>query len=338
MNPKEIKKILIIGNRLLGDSLITLHTLSSLKQFFSSSSFHLLTSTYTKKIYENTQLFKKTFTFNETKNYHHKQNISLKQKIKLLFALKKEQYKMVMIFPGGFGFALLCFALKIPIRIGHQSDGRSFLLTHKTPLNQKIPNYDNYKNLLNTLPFEIPYKKYKLPIKNSSSSSLILKKNYFVVAPCASEKNRAWNQKEMKTLCLKVSQKTKNEIVFLGLKEEKQQIETISKKLKGINLAGKTNFEELCSIINQSRFFLGMDTGLAYIAGNLNKKSMILYGPANPILSRPNETNILAIYKQDPKIPIHKRKKYPKKFDINQLTANDVFRIIVKKEFLSFLK
>ena len=313
--------------------MVTLHTIFSLKQFFSSSSFHLLTSAYTKKIYENTQSFKKIFTLNETKNYHHKQNISLKQKIKLLFALKKEEYKMVIIFPGGFGFALLCFALKIPIRIGHQSDGRSFLLTHKTPINQKIPNYNNYKNLLNTFPFEIPYKKYKLPIKNTASS-LRFKKKYFVVAPCTSEKNRAWDQKEMKTLCLKISQKTKNNIIFLGLKEEKQQIETINKKLKGINLAGKTNFEELCSIIDQSSFFLGMDTGLAYIAGNLNKKSVILYGPANPILSRPNETNVLAIYKQDPKIPIYKRKKYPKKFDINQLTANDVFKIMVKKKFL----
>ena len=103
----KISKILIIGNRLLGDSIDSIHSLASLMNIYSESEYHLLTYKYTEFLYQKVATtilknhqFSKTFYINFQQDYLDKSNswLLFKHYLTLFLTLKKYKYDLVFIF------------------------------------------------------------------------------------------------------------------------------------------------------------------------------------------------------------------------------------------------
>ena len=355
-----IKKILVIGNQLLGDTLATYTLLYSIFAHSKHSfEWHLLSSPYTASLYQNLGFFSHTFFYDNKAHYKKKKLNPLKKLflyIKLYRQLHSQHYHLALILPGGFGFALLCFLLKIPHRIGHDTDYRKSLLTHSHPLDPHISNEANYLNLLKLIPkvkffsdskHPIPIQTYTLKCQKPHLKSLP-QKNYYIVAACASEDNKIWSPKHFIALCRLIFAASNSTLipVCLGIDAERPYLDEIAKHCQGLNLAGCLSLTESAFLIKKSRFYVGLDTGLAHIAGNLQKKSFILYGPSNFILSQPSsipknhkDTLIHPIYRSHPHIPPHHRKKkrYRHAIDINLITPAEVFKVICDSNILNSL-
>ena len=61
--------------------------------------------------------------------------------------------------------------------------------------------------------------------------------------------------------------------------EEKLTIEGMTLNL--INLLGRTNFDELCTVLDASKSVIAHDSGVMHIADALNKPLIALYGPTD---------------------------------------------------------
>lgn len=127
------------------------------------------------------------------------------------------------------------------------------------------------------------YKRYmsyiRQPVNGDSlirtSSFNLEDSDYVVIAPMASEMDRTWGLEKYKELLKRVPEK----IYLVGSKNERKDLDLmIPKEGNVINLAGELALPEISYLINNSKLFIGNDSGLSHIALNMNKKMVAIIG------------------------------------------------------------
>ena len=68
---------------------------------------------------------------------------------------------------------------------------------------------------------------------------------------------------------------------------------------KVLNLAGKTSLLGLAALIKGAKFFIGLDSVASHIAASVNKESITLFGPSNPVNWKPWSDRAKIIVRDD---------------------------------------
>jgi len=78
-------------------------------------------------------------------------------------------------------------------------------------------------------------------------------------------------------------------VVVVGSKAERDvALEVIGKmRKKPVDLTGKTSVEELTAILATVDLLVTNDTGPAHIAAALGRPTLVIFGPTNPLTTRP---------------------------------------------------
>ena len=76
---------------------------------------------------------------------------------------------------------------------------------------------------------------------------------------------------------------------------------TDNAKNKVLNLAGKISLLGLAALIQGGKFFIGLDSVASHIAASVNKESITLFGPSNPINWKPWSDKAKIIVRDDMK-------------------------------------
>jgi len=87
--------------------------------------------------------------------------------------------------------------------------------------------------------------------------------------------------------------------VLIGAKAEQKYVNNLYNKIQNqnlINLSGKTNIEELISLIKNAKVVITNDTGPMHLAFSLNTKTIALFGPCSPAQYGVSHNSII-IYK-----------------------------------------
>jgi heptosyltransferase-3 len=71
--------------------------------------------------------------------------------------------------------------------------------------------------------------------------------------------------------------------------QDKQKIQNAAPLLSGLNL------ENVLGILSCADCFLGNDSGVSHLAGAMGKKTIVLFGPTNPVQYRPMGPNVYVI-------------------------------------------
>lgn len=85
-------------------------------------------------------------------------------------------------------------------------------------------------------------------------------------------------------------QKTRGTLIFVGTKEDRAFVETITHQLPAhhaFNAAGKTSFEELIALVSSCDVFISNDTGPMHLAAAQGIPTLGLFGPNLPIRFAP---------------------------------------------------
>jgi len=329
----EFRKILVFGNRLLGDSVDSLPAVAALAGAYPQATFHLLAPSYAHAIYASLGRFTHFHAMDRGAGLRARRGLGAKERLALLWRLRRERFDLAFILPGGFAHAATAALLGIPVRVGHPTDGRRFLLTRTAALSKLAPNSENFEALLGALPTPVAPKPFTLPV---SGEGPFPADSYFAVSPCSSEAHRVWDARNFIALCRELQRRTGCQPVYLGLAEERESIEAIRRETGGVNFAGERTLQGLLPVLRDARFFLGTISGLAHLAGAVGVPSVVLYGPSNPTLARPMGPKTLAIFHEDPGCDHAARTKREnrRRFDINAITPDEV---LCRMEAASFL-
>ncbi|MDR1417999.1 MAG: glycosyltransferase family 9 protein [Endomicrobium sp.] len=265
-------KILIVKPSSFGDIVQALPCANALKQAYRGCQL-------TWVVFDNWELLPKICTdIDEVITWDKKKG--LKGFVDVLKKVRQKEYDIAIDLQGLLRSAFLAKFSKSKIKVG-VSGMKEFsnilikeIYPKKAKINATLRNLEIVSYLTNKT-FE-PKVNLKISVNagNIISSNEILN-NFIVFLPFARGKGKDWGVSNYQKLVFLLKEKYPDlNIVVLGSKNDygKMQSNDI------IDLCGKTNIEELASILIKARVAVGADTGPMHLASVLNVPSIFIFG------------------------------------------------------------
>lgn len=297
---ENIKKILVINFGGIGDEILFLPTLISLKKEFQDAKITLALEPRSKGITDLTDIIDETFLIDvKSKNKY-------KELLKLIFLAQKGNFDMVVSSGGNKFISILLFLTGIKFCYGYNTGKLSeILLTSAVQLNKNQYACDMYHDLITSITdikTDLPEIKIETTTKEQNTilihpgvSKLSVHMGMIKTIP-------AQNWSEVIDLLLEKGKK----VILAGGPDDKECIETIRETLnnsKNENFTdyyGKTkNLKDLANLIASAEKFVCSDSAPLHIAVALKTKTYAIFGPTDDKKLIPNSPNIIAIRHSD---------------------------------------
>lgn len=330
--PKDgLNKILIRGTNWIGDAVMTLPAIASVRAAYPKSRISILAKPIVADIY-------KLFTEVDEIIIYKKQFDNLPGIFRLASVLYKKKFDAAILLQNAIEVAIMTFAARIKYRAGYNSDGRGLLLTHsvkRTKEVRKAHQVGYYLEMVKALgcppvgwETHLQAKINRVTAQNILREFIPEAKNIIGIVPGATYgPAKRWLPDRFAAVADKLSDMFDCQIILLGGKDDWQTAEEVRRQAGAqlINLSGKTTVREAVYLISQCSLFISNDSGLMHIAGALNIPTVAIFGSTNPVTTSPIGEKIIIVRKEVPCSPCLKE-TCPTDFRcMNLITVDDVF-------------
>ncbi|MGC8808746.1 MAG: lipopolysaccharide heptosyltransferase II [bacterium] len=336
---QEAKRILVRSPNWIGDAVMSLPALMSIKSAFPTSEISILAKPWVADIFKGCSTASKIILY-ESPGIHQ----GLSGKMRLAKKLKEEKIDLAILFPNSFESALITYLARIPKRAGYNTDGRGLLLTYPVPPPEKRKGHqiDYYLKLVNYLGFPISTRVPLLKINAEQAAwarqklvSLGIKDNEPLVgmAPGSSYgPAKEWPVKKFAELSQKIIKKLGARIIVLGGQNDRELAQKIlaSSQNLGYDLTGQTSLVEAMALMVQCRLIVTNDSGLMHVAAALQVPLVAIFGSTDPSHTGPVGKHCRVIRKALPCSPCFK-KNCPKNTEcLEAISVEEVYREVEK--------
>jgi len=304
--------IVVRGTNWIGDAVMQIPALRELRRVFPDAFISLHTRVWAQGIFENADFIDEILTFEPEKS-------KLKSVLAQAKMLREKNFDLAILFPNSFESALAAKLAKIPKRFGYAKDARSFLLTDAV----KIPDWKNakhevfyYLNLIaeieksffgaTTVLEKEPRFSLMVSEERKMQARKFLEKSGVdlskkIVAFCPGSTNsraKRWHTESYAQLNDKIQSESNANVILVGAIDELEvSLEVAAKSnTKPIVLTGKTDLAEVTAVLRVCDLLVSNDTGPAHIAAAVGTKTLVIFGPTNPVTTQPWNSEI--IYKR----------------------------------------
>jgi heptosyltransferase-2 len=326
-------KILIRVPNWIGDSILALPAIESIKQNFPQAHLWIAAQELVKDLFASNSLAEGIVPLEESKDLKSLRGTARK--------LKSESFDTGILLTNSFVSAFLFYLAKIPKRWGYATDGRGVLLTksvrHKdedSPRHQVHYYLDlvsglGLKPLSQEIRLPLPREEKEVARERLLSLGLDLNRPLVIFSPGATYgPAKRWPAFRFAELA-GLFQKRKNaEFLIIGSADEAEIAESIRSSMEKSPaiLTGQTTLPQLLGLISQATLFISNDSGPMHMANALRVPVVGIFGPTDPEVTGPFEQPSRVIKKDVSCWPCAYRKcPYDHRCMMN-ITAEDVFR------------
>jgi heptosyltransferase-2 len=303
--PTGLKKILIRGTNWIGDAIMTLPAVASVRAAYPKAHVCVLAKPLVADVYK---LFSAA---DEIILYKNKFDNPVGV-FRLAQELRKKKFDAAILLQNAVEAAIMAFAAGIKLRAGYNSDGRGLLLTHSVKCTKeikKVHQIDYYLEMVKTLGCAPVSRELLLQTKiNRVTAQSILSefisgnnKPIIGIAPGATYgPAKRWFPERFAILADELYDSFPYQGILLGGKADERTAEEVRCQAKNnlINLAGKTTLREAIYLISQCSLFISNDSGLMHIAGALNIPTVAIFGSTNPETTAPAGDKTIIVRKE----------------------------------------
>jgi len=326
-----LDKILIRGTNWVGDAVLTLPAIVSVRAAYPKARISILAKPLVADIYKLFAPADEVIIYKE--HFDHPWGV-----FRLARLLGKKKFDAAILLQNAIEAAIIAFVARIPVRAGYNSDGRGIFLTHsirRTRTARQIHQGDYYLEMVKALGCAPVGKEMHLQAKiNRVTARNVLeefvpgeKRRIIGIAPGAIYgPAKRWFPERFAAVADELCKDKNCRVILLGGKDDREAAEKVcsSAKAKLINLAGKTTLREAVYLISQCSLFIGNDSGLMHIAGALNIPTVAIFGSTNPATTSPIGERIAVVCKKVSCSPCLKE-TCPSDFRcMNLISVNDV--------------
>ena len=146
----DIRHILIRATNWVGDVVMTMPALEALKENFPASSLTVLAKPWVMPLFENHPAVDNVIAYRKGEGALS----GLGEIIRVVRLVRKKKFDLAILFQNAFEAALLAYLGDVRFRVGYNTDGRGFLLTHKVIRTEdvlKVHQVDYYLSLLRAM-------------------------------------------------------------------------------------------------------------------------------------------------------------------------------------------
>jgi heptosyltransferase-2 len=196
--------------------------------------------------------------------------------------MRSERFDAAFIVNHSFRSALTANLARIPVRVGHATELRSWALTHPVPYDQGEFESQSSLDLVRTIGVEAIGRMPELVV---TATQRRRGQELANGAKIGIQPGARFGAKQIPIpVCIEVAQQLAAEgysICLLGGNDEAQFAEPIEAAIKGSveNLVGKSSISETLGVLANLDLMIGSDTGLMHMAAAVDCPSITLFGP-----------------------------------------------------------
>ena len=316
INKQDIKKILIIRYRFIGDTVLTIPFVKNVKENFPDVQIDVLVSPNSGELLENNPDVNNVIYFDNSRFHKYERRDVINHVSTTIYntffscaiALQKEKYDLVFVLKRSFSSALLAFLSGAKYRIGFNTELRSFLLTHSIPYKKETHELDNFLNCLK--PLGIEPKRYIPEIfptgtEEAKASGFLVRLDRFkpkvLIHASSAHPYKQWPKRYFAEVMDTLFEKYEAQFIFTGAKIDQEIYEKIlgysknKKKFKFLNLCGLLTLRECFALYRGLNLALCVDSGNAHLSAAAEIPTYVLYGPTNPVKWLPIGKNVFPV-------------------------------------------
>jgi len=272
--------ILVKGNNWLGDAVMSLPTLKSLKIMMPRSRVIVLTKPAFADLYRGAPEVDEVVS-------HERGGMSVW--VRTVKELKKRKFDAALVLPRSFSAAFLAWSVRVPRRIGYADGARTKLLTETpAPLDRRHRVY-HYHHLLSAFgePPAVQAPRIQLPADARAWAEEKLPDGPWIGFNPGATYGAAkqWFPDRFIELGKKLSRRGK--LVIVGGPAEADLGDTVAKGVGGISIAGRTTVMQLSAAIARCSLFVTNDTGPMHVADAVGTPMVAIFGPTDWIVTPP---------------------------------------------------
>jgi heptosyltransferase-2 len=300
MGVSDIKRVVVRGTNWVGDSVMTVPALRALRRLLPDAQITLAIRPSAKGVFSEVDFV------DEVLVYDRRNAFSIVSQIR---EWRRRQFDLAVLFQNAFEAALIPFLAGVPVRLGYATESRQPLLTHPIPL----PDWRSSKH-------EVFYYLYlitaleqllsgtstvceadpdiSLPISESRQAeatellrSFGVDAEQSVVAICPGSINsraKRWPAESYAALADRLLEEQR-QVLLIGSRDEIDVTNEVTSRMRNqpIVLTGKTTLDQITAVLSKVDLVVTNDTGPAHIAAALGCPTIVIFGPTNPLTTRP---------------------------------------------------
>ena len=280
----QVNKILFITLSNIGDVILTLPVLDSLRENFPEAKITCLVGLRPKEMFQNNPAIEGLIIYDK--------HSRLKEKIRLFNELKKERFDMVVDLRNSLFGVLLPAKYKTPVSLGIPKDIKHMKDRHL----YKVKSFSvQAESRLSRKKFKVKSLETKeislyISPEDEEYTNQILRENHIeekdtliVVSAGARSHIKGWAKEKFVELISALTKEFTAKIVLVGDKDDisinKYITENISHTL--IDLSNKTTVTQLACLLEKAKLLVTNDSAVLHIASYLNTPVVAIFGPTD---------------------------------------------------------
>jgi heptosyltransferase-2 len=304
LDVENISRIVVRGTNWVGDAVMTVPALRELRRLFPDAHITLATRSWADGLFADAE-------FLDDLLIH--EGSGLRSVVYQVRSWQKGGFDLAVLFPNSLESALVASLARVPARIGYAADGRQRLLTHPLVLPEWRSSRHEvfyYLNIISELERLIgrdrlsqslhdvqPDASMQLSEKRKSEARQFLRFKGVrdgrpLIALCPGSINsraKRWPAERYAALGDRFVSELGAEVLLIGSAAESEVSFEVSRQMENqpVMLTGETDLAQLVGILGVVDLLVTNDTGPAHIASALERPTLVIFGPTNPLTTRP---------------------------------------------------
>lgn len=296
----QIKRVVVRGTNWVGDSVMTLPALRALRRVLPEARITLVVRPGAKGIFSDADFV------DELLIYDRRNVLSALSQVR---EWRQRQFDLAVLFQNAFEAALIPFLAGVPLRLGYATESRQALLTHPLALpdwrssRHEVFYYLYLITALEQLLFgtsticeTTPDPSLQISdVRKAEAENLLrtygVRAGEPVVALCPGSINsraKRWPAEAYAALGDRLID-SHRQVLLIGSADEADVTQEVAKRMhqSPVVLTGKTSLDQITAVLSLVDLVVTNDTGPAHIAAALGRPTLVIFGPTNPLTTRP---------------------------------------------------
>ena len=303
-NSTTVERIVIRGTNWVGDAVMTIPALRQLRRLFPKAHLTLATRAWAEGLFADAD-------FLDELQVH--EGSGLRSVVHQVRQWRKGNFDLAVLLPNSLETALVASLARVPLRIGYATDGRQALLTHPLDLPEWRDSKHEvfyYLKIVAELEWLIKHEQTFLDTQPDGSLEVSdarksvardflrargvkrVNADCRLVALCPGSINsraKRWPTERYAALADQLIDELGAEVLLVGSSAEAEVSLDVSRHMRNrpVLLTGQTDLAELVALLSLVDLLVTNDTGPAHIASALGRPTLVIFGPTNPLTTRP---------------------------------------------------
>ena len=300
-NSTTIERIVVRGTNWVGDAVMTIPALRQLRRLFPNAHITLATRAWAEGLFADAD-------FLDDLQVH--EGSGLRSVVQQVRQWRKRNFDLAILLPNSLETALVASLARVPVRIGYATDGRQALLTHPLALPEWRESKHEvfyYLKIIAELEWLIKQEQSFLDTQPNGSLEVSetrksIARDFLrtrgvgegrsLVALCPGSINsraKRWPAERYAELADRLIDELGAQVLLIGSSAEAEVSLEVSRQMRNqpLMLTGQTDLAELVATLSLVNLLVTNDTGPAHIASALGRSTLVIFGPTNPLTTRP---------------------------------------------------